>query len=75
MGREGSPRKKCTRGCGRRREAYAARVDKNGAEVTRYVEKQIVLRAPDRLWREHLVTLDHLRQVVGWRGAASQRDR
>src|ERR1700716_1357733 len=54
-------------------EAYAARVDKNGAEVTRYVEKQIVLQALDHLWREHLVTLDHLRQVVGWRGMA-QRD-
>jgi preprotein translocase subunit SecA len=54
-------------------ETYAARVDKNGAEVTRYVEKQIVLQALDHLWREHLVTLDHLRQVVGWRGMA-QRD-
>jgi preprotein translocase subunit SecA len=54
-------------------EAYAARVDKNGAGVTRYVEKQIVLQALDHLWREHLVTLDHLRQVVGWRGMA-QRD-
>ena len=27
----------------------------------------------DHLWREHLVTLDHLRQVIGWRGMA-QRD-
>ncbi|HUI20524.1 MAG TPA: preprotein translocase subunit SecA [Methylocella sp.] len=54
-------------------EAYAARVDKNGAELTRYIEKQIVLQALDHLWREHLVTLDHLRQVVGWRGMA-QRD-
>ncbi|MGH6867682.1 MAG: SEC-C metal-binding domain-containing protein, partial [Methylocella sp.] len=54
-------------------EAYATRVDKNGAEVTRYVEKQVVLQALDHLWREHLVTLDHLRQVVGWRGMA-QRD-
>ncbi|MGQ0444093.1 MAG: preprotein translocase subunit SecA [Beijerinckiaceae bacterium] len=54
-------------------EAYTARVDRNGAEVTRYVEKQIVLQALDHLWREHLVTLDHLRQVVGWRGMA-QRD-
>ncbi len=54
-------------------EAYAARVEKNGAEVMRYVEKQIVLQALDHLWREHLLTLDHLRQVVGWRGMA-QRD-
>jgi preprotein translocase subunit SecA len=53
--------------------AYADRVEKNGVEVTRYVEKQIILQALDHLWREHLVTLDHLRQVVGWRGMA-QRD-
>jgi preprotein translocase subunit SecA len=54
-------------------EAYAARVTKNGPEVTRYIEKQVVLQALDHLWREHLLTLDHLRQVVGWRGMA-QRD-
>jgi preprotein translocase subunit SecA len=54
-------------------EAYAARVEKNGAEIMRYIEKQIVLQALDHLWREHLVTLDHLRQVIGWRGMA-QRD-
>ncbi|GAC1556225.1 MAG: preprotein translocase subunit SecA [Beijerinckiaceae bacterium] len=54
-------------------ESYAARVEKNSAEVMRYVEKQIVLQMLDHLWREHLVTLDHLRQVIGWRGYA-QRD-
>jgi preprotein translocase subunit SecA len=54
-------------------ESYAARVERNGAELMRYIEKQIVLQALDHLWREHLVTLDHLRQVVGWRGMA-QRD-
>jgi preprotein translocase subunit SecA len=54
-------------------EAYAARVDKNGAGLMRYIEKQILLQSLDHLWREHLVTLDHLRQVVGWRGMA-QRD-
>ena len=50
--------------------AYAARVEKNGPDVMRYVEKQVVLQALDHLWREHLVTLDHLRQVIGWRGMA-----
>ncbi|MBO0734171.1 MAG: preprotein translocase subunit SecA [Methylocapsa sp.] len=53
--------------------AYAARVGKNGAEIMRYIEKQVVLQSLDHLWREHLVTLDHLRQVIGWRGMA-QRD-
>ena len=54
-------------------EAYAARIEKNSPEVMRYVEKQIVLQVLDHLWREHLVVLDHLRQVIGWRGLA-QRD-
>jgi preprotein translocase subunit SecA len=54
-------------------EAYATRVEKNGADIMRYIEKQIVLQSLDHLWRDHLVTLDHLRQVVGWRGMA-QRD-
>ncbi len=54
-------------------ESYSARVEKNSAEVMTYVEKQVLLQSLDHLWREHLVTLDHLRQVIGWRGYA-QRD-
>jgi preprotein translocase subunit SecA len=54
-------------------EAYAARIEKNTSEVMTYVEKQVLLQTLDHLWREHLVTLDHLRQVIGWRGYA-QRD-
>jgi preprotein translocase subunit SecA len=54
-------------------EAYAVRLEKNTPELMRYIERQIVLQTLDHLWREHLVTLDHLRQVVGWRGYA-QRD-
>ncbi|MBX3525953.1 MAG: preprotein translocase subunit SecA [Rhodoblastus sp.] len=54
-------------------DAYAERVEKNSPDVMRYVEKQIILQVLDHLWREHLVVLDHLRQVIGWRGYA-QRD-
>ncbi|HEX2727417.1 MAG TPA: preprotein translocase subunit SecA [Beijerinckiaceae bacterium] len=54
-------------------DAYAARVEKNSGEVMTYVEKQVLLQTLDHLWREHIVTLDHLRQVIGWRGYA-QRD-
>jgi preprotein translocase subunit SecA len=52
---------------------YGDRVEKNTADVMRYVEKQIVLQVLDHLWREHLLTLDHLRQVIHLRGFA-QRD-
>ena len=54
-------------------EAYAERVRRNTPEAMRYVEKQVILQSLDHLWRDHLVTLDHLRQVIGWRGMA-QRD-
>jgi preprotein translocase subunit SecA len=54
-------------------EAYAERVAQNTPEAMRYVEKQVVLQTLDHIWREHLVTLDHLRQVIGWRGMG-QRD-
>ncbi len=54
-------------------EAYLGRVAKNGPDLSRYIEKQIILQVLDHLWREHLVVLDHLRQVIGWRGMA-QRD-
>jgi preprotein translocase subunit SecA len=54
-------------------QSYAKRVETNGPELMGYIEKQVLLQALDHLWREHLVTLDQLRQVVGWRGYA-QRD-
>jgi preprotein translocase subunit SecA len=54
-------------------ENYAERIERNTEEVMTYVEKQVLLQTLDHLWREHLVTLDHLRQVIGWRGYA-QRD-
>ena len=44
-----------------------------GAENMRSIEKQLVLQAIDGKWREHLLTLEHLRSVVGFRGYA-QRD-
>ncbi len=44
-----------------------------GAETMRTIEKQILLQTIDSKWREHLVTLEHLRSVVGFRGYA-QRD-
>ncbi len=39
----------------------------------REIEKMVLLQTLDHLWREHLVTLEHLRQVIGFR-AYGQRD-
>ncbi|MGE5513658.1 MAG: preprotein translocase subunit SecA [Bacteroidota bacterium] len=39
----------------------------------RDIEKAVLLQTLDHLWREHLVTLEHLRQVIGFR-SYGQRD-
>ena len=44
-----------------------------GAKTMRNIEKQVLLQSIDGKWREHLLTLEHLRAVVGFRGYA-QRD-
>jgi len=54
-------------------EWMAGKVAKWGPDVMRYVEKSILLQTLDHLWREHLVMLEHLRQVIGLRGYG-QRD-
>lgn len=55
-------------------DAYMAeKTEAFGPENMRAIEKQVLLQAIDGRWREHLVTLEHLRSVVGFRGYA-QRD-
>ncbi len=53
--------------------AAKERAERFGPEVMAYVERSVVLQTLDHLWREHIVNLDHLRSVVGFRGYA-QRD-
>ena len=43
------------------------------AEVLPQIEKAILLRSLDSLWREHLQRLEYLRQIIGLRGFG-QRD-
>jgi preprotein translocase subunit SecA len=54
-------------------EHMASKVAQWGPDVIRYVEKSILLQTLDHLWREHIVMLEHLRQVIGLRGYG-QRD-
>ncbi|MCL7465898.1 preprotein translocase subunit SecA [Phaeovulum sp. NW3] len=54
-------------------EYMAQKAEAFGAENMRSIEKQLLLQTIDTKWREHLVTLEHLRSVVGFRGYA-QRD-
>jgi preprotein translocase subunit SecA len=43
-----------------------------GPAVMRQAEKQIVLHTLDRKWKEHLLTLDHLRHGIGLRAFAQR---
>jgi preprotein translocase subunit SecA len=55
-------------------DAFAAkRVEEIGADYMRQVEKNFLLQMVDLQWREHLMHLDHLRNVIGLRGYG-QRD-
>ena len=44
-----------------------------GPEVMRSVEKSLLLQILDEMWKDHLLSLDHLRQGIGLR-AYGQRD-
>jgi preprotein translocase subunit SecA len=50
-----------------------AREAEFGPEAMRQIEKMVLLQTLDHLWREHLVVLEHLRSVIGFR-SYGQRD-
>ena len=58
-------------------EDALARYEEREAELTppvmRYVERRVILSVVDRIWREHLYEMDHLRDGIGLR-AVGQRD-
>ncbi|MBU2581339.1 MAG: preprotein translocase subunit SecA [Alphaproteobacteria bacterium] len=54
-------------------ERAAAKAAEIGSQLFRQIEKMVLLQTLDHLWREHLVMLEHLRQVIGFR-AYGQRD-
>ncbi|MCM2440120.1 preprotein translocase subunit SecA [Agrobacterium vitis] len=54
-------------------EVMAEKTERFGPEIMAYIERSVLLQTIDNLWREHIVNLDHLRSVVGFRGYA-QRD-
>jgi preprotein translocase subunit SecA len=54
-------------------EYMASKAAQFGPEQMRSIEKQVLLQTIDAKWRDHLLTLEHLRSVVGFRGYA-QRD-
>ncbi|MCS7006162.1 MAG: preprotein translocase subunit SecA, partial [Gaiellaceae bacterium] len=54
-------------------ETYAEREQALGHELAREVERYVILQTVDRRWREHLETMDYLREGVHLR-AFAQKD-
>ena len=54
-------------------QAFAARAANIGPERMREIEKSLLLMVFDKVWKDHLLALDHLRQGIGLR-AYAQRD-
>jgi preprotein translocase subunit SecA len=54
-------------------QIYQGKREKYSPEIMNQVEKAVLLQTLDRLWREHIITVDYLRQVIHLRGYG-QRD-
>ncbi|HEX3397861.1 MAG TPA: preprotein translocase subunit SecA [Steroidobacteraceae bacterium] len=53
-------------------EAYNRKEANVGAQVMRFVEKQLTLQTLDRHWREHLAAMDYMRQGIHLRSYAQK---
>ncbi|KAB2842306.1 preprotein translocase subunit SecA [bacterium] len=51
---------------------YEAKEQKFGADLMRHVEKVLMLQTLDALWKDHLLSMDHLREGIGLRGYAQK---
>jgi preprotein translocase subunit SecA len=54
-------------------QAYENKEHEIGIETFRYLEKMILLQVVDIQWKDHLLSMDHLKEGVGLRGYG-QRD-
>ena len=50
------------------KEHYNAQEAHNGTEVQRHIERVILLQTLDTHWKDHLLSMDHLKQGIGLRG-------
>ncbi len=53
-------------------QAYALKEKESGSEVIRHIEKAVMLQVLDQHWREHLATMDQLRQGIHLRSYAQK---
>ena len=52
--------------------AYETKRSTVGAEIMRYIEKEVMLRTLDQHWREHLAAMDYMRQGIFLRSYAQK---
>ena len=50
------------------KEIYTRKETEFGSDAMRYLEKAIYLQTIDTLWKEHLLSMDHLKEGIGLRG-------
>jgi preprotein translocase subunit SecA len=53
-------------------QAYVQKETSIGAQVMRYIEKEVMLRTLDQHWREHLAAMDYMRQGIFLRSYAQK---
>jgi preprotein translocase subunit SecA len=53
-------------------KAYDAKQDLIGSETMRELECAVMLQNMDNLWKDHLLSMDHLKEGIGLRGYAQQ---
>ena len=51
---------------------YQAKVDLLGENEFRQLERVVMLQTVDNLWKDHLLSMDHLKEGIGLRGYAQQ---
>ncbi|MFH2093195.1 MAG: preprotein translocase subunit SecA [Pseudomonadota bacterium] len=54
------------------KQIYAQKEAIIGPQVAREVERHIILQTVDTRWKEHLLSMDHLKEGIGLRGYAQQ---
>jgi preprotein translocase subunit SecA len=56
----------------RLKQEYEAKEKILGSETMRYHERMVMLSVIDGLWKDHLLSMDHLKEGIGLRGYAQQ---
>jgi len=54
------------------RERYEAKYEEIGPEVFDHLQQMVMLQIVDNHWKDHLLSMDHLRDGIGLRGYAQQ---